>query len=469
MTRKAKQTSIDRSELVAEAWRRGILTYKLHAGQRVIYDRMASLPRNVRQACFICGRRFGKSYLTVVLAIEACLRRPGTRILVCAPFIKQATEISGPLMAKVTADAPDGILKQHRSSNRWNFANGSTLILSGLDLVSERIRGQEFDGIFLEESGSAAPEQFLYTLNFVLLPTLLKSGGRIIHVTTYSRLEDHPLHTSIVPKVDEQGALFLFPTTESPLYSKQALDEMCAEVGGPDSLAWRLEFLCQQVRDSSLVAVPEFDGSQVVPFELPERRNFWIAGDWGGVRDRTAFLLMTYDFARAKTLVVDERAFDNQTPTSEVVQAVRAMEEHWGLPQTVSRWVDAPGQLRVDLAREFDFSVMLPRKDDFEAGLNLVRMNLAKTEIHPRCEFLIRTLRYARLNRARTDFERTEGLGHADALAALVYGIRHTNRDNPYPAHFGLHSETHYLRPASSEADSNAIALQRAFRPDYRQ
>ena len=90
-----------------------------------------------------------------------------------------------------------------------------------------------------------------------------------------------------------------------------------------------------------------------------------------------------------------------------------------------------------DLRHKHGFEAMLPLKDDFEAGINAVRLpfNQGKIVIHERCRFLIATLRGATFNKQRTDFARTMALGHMDALAALIYANRMIDRStNPVPA-----------------------------------
>lgn len=445
------------AQIIEQAWLRGQLTYKLHSGQLLIYEQLLQLPPSARQIVFLCGRRFGKSYMTLVIALMACLRSK-RRVLFCAPKKDQAGEIAGPLMDEVTADAPDGLIKRHRSSKRWNFHNGSVFVLAGLDLVAETIRGQGFDEIYLDESGSADPKDFMYSIKSILLPTVLKSRGRIFHMTTVSRFEDHPLHVEVLPKAEAQGALFMFPTSASPLYTKDQLDEMCTEVGGPNSIDWRREFMCEMVRDGSIVAVPEFNYDVVREFEMPRHFKSWLAGDLGGVRDKTAFLLMTYDFDRAKILVFDERIFEKHTQTGTIVAEVKAMEAAWKV--TPPRRVDCPGQIQVDMmGPPHHFACSLPAKDSFEASINLVRTHMPQIEIHPRCPGLIQTLKYARLNKTRTDFERTDAHGHADALMALCYGLRYVNRANPYPsAALNTHLGSHFVpydynpNPASSKA-----------------
>ena len=457
-----KQTKPTAAQARSILWRQGDLQWKLHAGQQVIYDRVQQLPPNARQVVFLCGRRFGKSYLTLTLALEACLKKPGSRILICAPYIKQASEIATTLMPTVTADAPKGLITRHRSTHRWHFQNGSVLMLSGLDLVAEAIRGTEFDNIYLEEDGSAAPDDFLYKVDSVLMPTLLKSRGRIFHVTTLSRIEDHPLHTVIIPKAEAQGSLFKFPTTDCPLYTKEQLDEMCEEVGGQDSIAWRREFMCQMVRDTSIVAVPEWADIYIKEFELPASYKPLISGDVGGVRDKSAFLLITYDYLRSKALVVDERVFEHHTPSTTIMADVKEMEATYSRGKTIPRFVDAPGQLQVDLAQA-GFPCALPKKDSFESSLNFLRSSLPTIEIHPRCKQLIACLRFARLNNQRTDFERTAEHGHADAIMAIIYGLRAINRSNPYPQHGGADPLTHYIPTRNNSTNTSANVLKSLF------
>ncbi len=419
-------------EAAAALWYRGELSWKLHSGQRAINDKLDRLPPEARQVVFLCGRRWGKSFYSLFLAVQRRLKNPGSRALLLAPYANQAAEITGPLMNKLLSDAPDGLVTRHRSSNRWNFANGSTLIVSGMDLIAETKRGLEFDEIFLEESGSSDPAEFMYRIQHVLFPMLLASRGRIFHVTTLPREEDHPFITDILPRCDAAGSLYEFPTTECPLYTKEQLDEMCQEVGGPDSIAWRREFLCQRVRDSSLVAVPEFGDGIVREFDLPSHFHCLVSGDLGGSRDRTHFLLLAYDFKRAVTIVIDERSHPNNTATADIIASVREMEAAWKVAP--ARFLDCPEQLRLDLMRDgFPTSAPVNRTDKFEVNLNLIRTSIGNVEIHPRCRLLVQTLRYGRLNKQRNDFQRTEALGHADAMMALCYGIRHINRNNPFP------------------------------------
>ena len=101
------------------------------------------------------------------------------------------------------------------------------------------------------------------------------------------------------------------------------------------------------------------------------------------------------------------------------------------------RFADAPGQLLIDWATKHNYQTTLPHKDDWEAGLNAIRLLFRQNKIviSKACPFLATTLHSATFNKNKTDFERTEVLGHMDALAALVYANRMMDRTtNPVPS-----------------------------------
>jgi hypothetical protein len=68
------------------------------------------------------------------------------------------------------------------------------------------------------------------------------------------------------------------------------------------------------------------------------------------------------------------------------------------------------------------------------------------------CTLLIKTLKKATFNRGRTDFERGSDIGHADALAALMYGWRMADR-TPEPFKVRFSNQTHWV-PEGHDVDS---------------
>jgi len=85
--------------------------------------------------------------------------------------------------------------------------------------------------------------------------------------------------------------------------------------------------------------------------------------------------------------------------------------------------------------------------------------------IDPGCKHLIETLRNQQWNNKRTDWLRTQILGHGDSLAALIYWYRMLNKQNPYPANYGLNALTQSLHRNQKEAHvfSKAFGLKGAW------
>jgi hypothetical protein len=374
-----------------------------------------------------CSRRYGKSFLACVLALEDCLRTPNANVLFVGPSIKQTLDIIRLLLPEITADAPKGLISPSKSEKRWHFKNGSQLMLAGFDTAAESIRGLRANSIYLEESGSSDPETYDYVVKSVLYPTLMHSRGKIIHLTTPALTIDHPLHTQTIPSTSNNGAYFKYTIRDNPLLTDEVIEAEIDSLGGYDSAHTKRELFCEIVKDDNIIVVPQFDDRRhVVELSLPEDAYYWVAGDVGGVRDKTVFLLMAYDYAIDKTYVVREMVADTQTATSEIVK--RALEMEAG--RNISRFVDAPGQLFIDLASTYNYPCFPPEKLEFEHNIHRLQTAFYKDQVlvHPSCKLLITTLRSGQLNRQRTDFSRTRDMGHCDALAALIYGIRHADR-----------------------------------------
>ncbi len=415
-----------------------MLFWKLHGVQLKIYKQIKSLPAHVREALVFCSRRLGKSYLATVMAIEDCLQGPNRQVFIVAPSLKQARAIVVPLVRMIAKDAPEGLIKLTKSTLRYEFANGSTLILGGFDTALESFRGMYADNIYVEESGLANADEYQYTLKSVLLPMLMHSRGRIIHLTTPAKLPDHPLHTETLPEAQLAGAFFKYSIRDNPLLSLEDIEAEIESMGGINSPHTRRELFCEIFRDASQVAVPDFNEElHVQDFAIPSHMHCWIGGDLGGVRDKTVLLKLGYDFYNAKILVLDERWFDAKTTSDFVVEGGKQLEgvDSSGKQINLNRYVDSHGDSRVDFSGLHNWPIIFPTKPEFDVQVNRMQLLFRQNQIlvHPRCKFLIQTLRSGMLDKARKGFMYTEALGHCDALAALSYGTIHINKANPYP------------------------------------
>ncbi len=109
----------------------------------------------------------------------------------------------------------------------------------------------------------------------------------------------------------------------------------------------------------------------------------------------------------------------------------------------------------------------MPQKEDKLAAIHELRVEVGarRFKVKEKCKHTIRQMKVGMWKDERhTDFERTEGLGHLDAIAASIYLNRSIDRKlNPIPAHHGMSKFTHHI-PKSSGAKEDAD-LRRAFKP----
>lgn len=457
-----------------ELWERGVLKWKLWPQQRPIYDTVRSLARDVQTVVFLCARQFGKSVLVVCLAVEDCLQNPDIIVLIIGPSIKQTRAIVRPRMKLITKGAPvwsdrykdeKGRFKKFihpvKSEDTWYFANGSELKLGGFDTNSAAQRGKTIFKIYLEETGDSEGDDYVDFLRSDLAPALTHSAhAQIIHATTLPKVPDHPFVLETVPEAEMAGSLFKFTIHDNKKLTKEKYDQCVKISGGESSIAFRREYLCLQVRDSSIILAPEFDEAlHVRECEEPKYAFYWLSGDTGIIRDLNVYHFWCYDFKRAKKMVLDERWYRPDIGSALMVKECLEMEG----PRKVPRFVDTDTRLRLDLAGQHNFPTNLPSKDELEATVNLVRVELqtCAVEISPKCKLLITTLRSGTFNKNRTDLARTIALGHMDAFMSFAYGLRHTNTANPYPAYGGATPYSHYIRPSTQ--NQNAAGLQKLF------
>lgn len=444
-----------------ELWARGDLRYKLWEQQVPIYQGIRNLEKKVETVVILCARQFGKSHLGVLLAIEDCLRHPNKCILIMGPTLKQAREIVTPRMRDIARDAPAGLIKPSKSEGKW-YIGDSELVIGGFDLNSTSQRGKTVQNIYIEEIVDSNPDDYTESMRSDLGPALTHSdGGKMIFLTTPPKIPDHPFITDTMANAELNDALYIFTIHDNHKLSADQFAACVKRCGGENTVDFRREYLCEIVRDASVVVVPDYDDVRHVRiFEQPLHFQPQVTIDFGGVRDKTVALLHWYNYLENRTEVWDERVWGANTATSKIVQDLRQLEVGF---KDVRRFADCPGQVQVDLVSH-GYEVATPPKTDWQAGVNgmAVAFSLDQAVVHPRCKFLRQSLKSGTFNKQRTDFERTEALGHCDALAALMYGLRSQSKQNPYPRLTPNRDQFHFVPRKPEE-----VEIAEAMAPSY--
>jgi hypothetical protein len=220
--------------------------------------------------------------------------------------------------------------------------------------------------------------------------------------------------------------------------SKETIDEYIKESGGTEHATARREYFCEDVIDSRLAVIPEFDDAKeealVAEYKRPHTFKVYGAMD-PAFNDFTAYLLGYYDFVTANYVVEGELLF-NQASTPEIAENIVNLEkEIFPNDKVYVRYSDTSPQVICDLGRIHNLFFSPTRKDNKEAQVNYVRTIISENRlyINPRCKNLIRQLKTAIWNDQRTKFQRTETEGHFDLIDALIYLLRNIDiYTNPY-------------------------------------
>ncbi len=441
------------SEVKHYFWKEGDLFWKLDSLQnkikRTIKGKVAD------KICILSSRQIGKSFLSVVLALEYCIERPGSIVRILAPTLKQVQDIVQDNLAPICLDAPSGLITRSKSDYRYLIGE-SSLRLGAIERAHvDNNRGGNADLVIFEEGGFVSSDDYKYAVESVIGPQLLRSGGQEIHISSPSEDPEHHLHNEIKPHCEASGMFFCYTVYDSPSITPKQIDKAIERCGGVETEAFQREYMAKIIRSKSLMIVPEFDEARhVKEITLPSHYNGVQAIDLGGSRDKTAGYNCIWDFSRAKLLIKHELFHNENTPSSEVISSARDLLSKVTFKHV---FVDIPGETQIDWAALFGFPVATPLKHDRDSAINGFRLLFQKDqiEIDPSCEYLIGCLKSGRYNSKRTDFLRTERYGHADPIMAAVYGARMVDRiTNPYPPE-SYNKETQLRLDYKNKTDDN--------------
>ena len=480
-----EQTAADASsaELIAASWRCGVLRWLLDAHQRVVYDKFkaweADPPNSVERealydSIFVVdiGRRWGKTWLCLLILIEWGLQRDGAILTYATAEKQQIRSIVIPLFRKIVESCPADLRPEYRGSSEGMeqglyFKNGSIIKLVGVDKDPDRLRGQASDGGCFSEA--AHMKDLEESVSGIFLPQFQRRPwARLILESTAPTQPDHDFDRVFIPDAEKRGAYVFGTIDDNHAITADEKEKAIREAGGRDSARCRREYYGIRVRDPERVLVPEFDMERhVVPFvDVPPFAHAYVGVD-PGTRDMLGIVWAYWDFERAK-LVVQRSYAERNVTTTPVADLIKRTERelwhgqkpapdhvrraandndlregsvrYWNgkryMPNPYIRVSDTDLRLIGDLVREHGISIAPTPKDDAEAQLYSLRNAFLanKIEIVADSGPLAIQLKRGMWNDARTEWERTDALGHLDCVAALIYLWRNVIRTlNPYP------------------------------------
>lgn len=458
MPKKKKQ--LTEQEAIYQLWELGELSWTLSDIQKEMKNTIEN--DSTRTSVLVCGRRTGKTWLLVTLALEQCLSKENSIVKFLLPKQKDAKTVIQPLMREITETCPDHLRPDYSTQDKiFKFYNGSEIHLGGSDLSAESLRGTRADLVLIDEAGFV--NDLLYTIRSILSPTIRTTRGRMILASTPSRDPQHEFVQHFMNPYKASGRLQVYDIYKNPNFTSEIIEEIIEEYPrGKEDPDFRREYLCEVFVDEETTICPEFSANkdniifnaENAP-ELPDFRDFYVGMDIGH-KDLTLAIFGYYDFLNAQLIILDELVMNGPTMTTEkLADAIRVKENmRFYDPKTKTKYdaylrvMDVSLGMQQDLSHMHGIQFMTSRKDNKEGAINEMRMWVAnsKVRIHERCKHLIYHLEYGQWNDKRNDFKRLADTpdklikgGHVDGIPALYYLIRNVQTSkNPYPFGYGL-------------------------------
>lgn len=445
----------------AQLWSVGVLQWKLDEAQKVLYAAInKARDEGKHRYVLLCSRRWGKTYMMVVMALEQALRNPNFQIAFISKTKRSARDIAEKLVRKLITDCPLRYKPgYHKQDFRWEFRNGSTLYFMGTDSGHyEKARGREFNLIIVDEAGFI--DNLDDIVKEVFAPTLLTTRGFMLFASTPPKTATHPF-IGIYRRAISDGTYTLKTIFDNPRLTKEDFERAREESGGEGTPFWRREYLCEMTTEESNLVIPEWTEARaaelVQDVPRPQFCDKYISLDLG-FRDKTVALFSWWDFANARLVVEDEIALSGaETTTAALALAIASkMQALWGQPEDVTRegeiyqFSDVDPRLIHELRTLHGLKFQQTMRDNKDAAINQARLMVQAGQIviNPRCKLLIQTLFTATWNKTHKEYERKELIGHADALDALLYTVRNLRRNrNPVPANVHWTEEHQMPRP----------------------
>lgn len=469
MDNQASKPKIDPRLAKAQLWRIGNLSWKIRPHQREIYDLFTNSKEKINT--LLISRRFGKTYLLALKAIETCLQTPNVIVKFVAPTKSQVNQILRPIIRDILSDCPAD-LKPELKTQDWvyYFPNGSEIQLAGSEAGHyNRLRGGSSWIAIVDEAQDVT--DLGEVIQSVLLPTTLTTKGKILLAGTPPKNADHDF-ISYIEKAEFNKTLVRKTVYDNKSLTKEDITLLENELGGKDSEAFRRELLCELIKDPTTSVIPEFTKELkkklVVEWTKPQFYTPYIGMDIG-FDDLTVVLFGYYDFRADKVIIEDElvvnglelhldklakaiidiefKLWTNQLTNETIKPHIRVSDIEPIVTHELSRWSD--NQL----------TFINADKRDKNASINFLRMMLSQERIiiHPRCETLVRHLENVRWASSKNHetFARSADNGHFDAVDALRYMLRSIDyRKNPYPVNYN--PNLYSRNPWTNQQNNNA-------------
>lgn len=338
----SRPEDVPREQVIAAMHRRGVLSWKLFPHQRKVYDAYRAFEKRVIEGknngppIFIldCARRWGKTFLVLLIKIEDAHRRPGSRHTLATALQDDIGEIIVPLFNEIVEDCPNDCLPEVRTARLGEtygiyFKNGSVIKLVGVDKKPRGLRGKRSDGHAWTEAAffaelrdpvSRVQHQFQNVPHACLL---MESSA--------PEDPDHEFDVQFIPEAKARGAYVFQTIHDNDQLTTEQKERYFAEAAKVSKENADRELLGIRSRDVARVVIPEWSESYVRAHERP-KHAYAISVFDPGWRHLFGALWGYIDF-KAQQLVIEDSWAGSNASTARVACVVAARElDLYGTP-----------------------------------------------------------------------------------------------------------------------------------------
>lgn len=383
-----------------------------------------------------CGRRFGKTLMSVYEMIGLAVSKNDTKIAYVAPNFQQARDIAWAELRKVaapvTADSNESRLEL---TIKTKDGGTSEIKLRGYEAV-DSLRGQFFDLLVLDEVASM--RNFWMGWEEVLRPTLTDKKGHALFISTPKGF-NHFYELFIKEKEDCDYKSFHFTSYDNPHVPSEEIDKAKEEL--PED-KFAQEYLADFRKTEGLV-YKEFDRDKHIVGDEVFNKEFvdTICGVDFGFSNPAAVIKIQKDGDR--NYYITEEWFKAQKSNEEIIEAAISMN--------ASKYYPDPAEPdRVQAMEDAGLYIREVRKnrDSISYGIDKIRELFKQNRlfIHASCRNVIQefeTYHYPENRRGLNEKEHPEK-DNDHAMDAIRYAIM---MDEPYVEtvnnEFSLYSNTY--------------------------
>ena len=368
-----------------------------------------------------CGRRFGKTLLSVEEMVGVAIAKKDRRIAYFAPTRDDAREITWSLLVKkcenITTYKNESLLQLKVMTQD---GGESQIALYGWESVQERGKGRGLANDFIVCDEVATYRNFWIGWNEVLAPTLIDRAGSAMFISTPKGF-NHFYDLYNTELKDHDFKSFHFTSYDNPHIPVEELER---EKKSKPSDTFEQEYLANFKKSTGLV-YKEFNRSRHV-FSKEEGKAFvktFGGVDFGFTNPCAAITIKKDRFA---VYWVTDEWYKTQQTDAQIADYVQALKWDECYPDP-----ESPAAIEELKKRGVNTREVVKNKDSIKNGINVVR-ELFKTNrlrIHESCSNLILELETYSYPESRPDRNEDENpIKEGDhALDALRYALTMDN------------------------------------------